>query len=257
MSKNGEKMKSELIDRVLEWRDVVLIDFENYQCIPTDLLNEDYVYYLFCGSTTTKCANAYKEMLNAYDINIIETKHVGTNFVDNRISMYIGYIFGKYSTRQVILVSNDIDYYEMYMDLKSHGYPIIYREPSLTCKEYIRRQSDYLLGNPMSKPNPQNSSNKEADALKELTSFNQKMDLILKKIEELNQHDDIKSIVENIMELNKGNPIVASSKMTHYLRNKMNMSKVETNKVLNQINTKYVELVETRGKEKFYKILLQ
>lgn len=145
----------------------------------------------------------------------------------------------------------------MYMDLKSHGYPIIYREPSLTCKEYIRRQSDYLLGNPMSKPNPQNSSNKEADALKELTSFNQKMDLILKKIEELNQHDDIKSIVEKIMELNKGNPIVASSKMTHYLRNEMNMSKVETNKVLNQINTKYVELVETRGKEKFYKILLQ
>ncbi len=34
------------------------------------------------------------------------------------------------------------------------------------------------------------------------------------------------------------------------------MSKTETNKALNQINTKYVELVETRGKEKFYNILL-
>ena len=31
-----------------------------------------------------KCANAYKEMLYAYDINIIETMHVGTNFVDNQ-----------------------------------------------------------------------------------------------------------------------------------------------------------------------------
>lgn len=57
-------MKSELLDKVLEWRDVEVVDFENYQCIPTDLLNEDYVYYLFCGATTTKCANAYKEMLN-------------------------------------------------------------------------------------------------------------------------------------------------------------------------------------------------
>ena len=195
-------------------------------------------------------------MLNVYDINIIETKHVGANFVDNRISMYIGYIFGKYSPRQVILVSNDIDYYEMYMDLKSHGYPIIYREPSLTCKESIRRQSDYLLGNPMSKPNPQNSSNKEDAVLKELTSSIQKADLILKKIEESKQQDDIKSIVEKIMELNKGDPVVASSRMTHYLRKKMKMTKTETNKTLNQINAKYIELVETRGKEKFYKILL-
>ena len=61
-------MKSELLDKVLEWRNVVVVDFENYQCIPTDLLNEEYVYYLFCGATTTKCANAYKEMLNAYDV---------------------------------------------------------------------------------------------------------------------------------------------------------------------------------------------
>ena len=58
------------------------------------------------------------------------------------------------------------------------------------------------------------------------------------------------------MELNKGDPVVASSRMTHYLRKKMKMNKAETNKTLNQINAKYVELVETRGKEKFYKILL-
>ena len=40
-------------------------------------------------------------MLEGYDINIVETKSVGTNFVDNRISMYIGYMFGKYNPRRV------------------------------------------------------------------------------------------------------------------------------------------------------------
>ena len=249
-------MKSELLERILEWRDVVVVDFENYQCIPTDLLNEEYVYYLFCGATTIKCANAYKEMLNAYDINIIETKHVGANFVDNRISMYIGYIFGKYSPRQVILVSNDIDYYEMYIDLKNHGYPIVYREPSLTCKESIRRQSDYLLGNPMSKLNPQNSSNKEVDVLKELTSSIQKADLILKKIEESKQSDNLKTIVENIMKFNNGDPNIASSKITHYLRKKLKMPKTQASTTLDRISLQYMELQETRGKEKFYKILL-
>ena len=63
-------MKSELLDRVLEWRDVVVVDFENYQCIPTDLLNEDYVYYLFCGATTAKCANAYKVQLTANSVRL-------------------------------------------------------------------------------------------------------------------------------------------------------------------------------------------
>lgn len=49
---------------------------------------------------------------------------------------------------------------------------------------------------------------------------------------------------------------MASSNLTHYLRKKMKMTKSETNKTLNKINAKYVELVETKGKEKFYKILL-
>ena len=58
------------------------------------------------------------------------------------------------------------------------------------------------------------------------------------------------------MEFNNGDPNIASSKITHYLRKKRRMTKTETNKTLNQIQAKYVELVETRGKEKFYKILL-
>ena len=145
------KKHSEIIERTLDFKSVVIVDFENYQGIPTDVLDKEYVYYLFCGSVTTKPAQKYKSMLEEYDITIVETKNVGTNFVDNRISMYIGYIFGKYNPKQIILVSNDIDYYEMMMDLKAHGYPTILREPSLTSKELLRRQTDYLFRKPLIK----------------------------------------------------------------------------------------------------------
>lgn len=139
------KKHSEIIEKTLDSKVVVIVDFENYQAIPTDLLNKDYIYYLFCGFITTKPAQEYKGMLEGYDINIVETKHIGTKIVDNRISMYIGYIFGKYNPKQVILVSNDIDYYEMMMDLKAHGYPIMLREPSLNSKEQQRREMDLMM----------------------------------------------------------------------------------------------------------------
>ena len=58
------------------------------------------------------------------------------------------------------------------------------------------------------------------------------------------------------MEFNNGDPNIASSKITHYLRKKRRMTKTEANTTLNKISTQYMELVETRGKEKFYKILL-
>ena len=86
------KKHSEIIEKTLNSKVVVIVDFENYQAIPTDLLNKDYIYYLFCGFITTKPAQEYKGMLEGYDINIVETKHIGTKIVDNRISMYIGYM---------------------------------------------------------------------------------------------------------------------------------------------------------------------
>ena len=108
----------------------------------------------------------------------------------------------------------------------------------------------------MSKLNTQSFSNKEADVLKELTSSIQKADLILKKIEESTQSENLKGIVERIMEFNNGDSNITSSKITHYLRKKIKMTKTEANTTLNKISTQYMELVETRGKEKFYKILL-
>ena len=185
------KKHSEIIERTLAFKVVVMVDFENYQGIPTDLLDKEYVYYLFCGSVTTKPAQKYKGMLEEYDITIVETKNVGTNFVDNRISMYIGYIFGKHNPKQLILVSNDIDYYEMMMDLKIHGYPIILREPSLTSKELLKRQTDYLFRKPLIKSTP-NKTESEKD--------------------EMNQ------IMKKLIKLNNGNNIIGISRVKGYLK---------------------------------------
>ena len=217
---------SEIIERTLDSKIIVIVDFENYQAIPTDLLHKEYIYYLFCGYYTTKPAQEYKDMLEGYDINIVETKSVGTNFGDNRISMYIGYMFGKYNPRLIILVSNDIDYYEMVRDLKAHGYPIIFREISISSKELLRRQTDYLFDKPMTKP-------------------------IAVKKEPVK--DDMSVMMEKLVELNNGNNIIGASKIRFYLRSNLELSESEVKETLNIIKSQ-CELTEVKGAEEFYKL---
>ena len=217
---------SEIIERTLDSKIIVIVDFENYQAIPTDLLHKEYIYYLFCGYYTTKPAQEYKDMLEGYDINIVETKSAGTNFVDNRISMYIGYMFGKYNPRLIILVSNDIDYYEMVRDLKAHGYPIIFREISISSKELLRRQTDYLFDKPMTKP-------------------------IAVKKEPVK--DDMSVMMEKLVELNNGNNIIGASKIRFYLRSNLELSESEVKETLNIIKSQ-CELTEVKGAEEFYKL---
>lgn len=211
-------MKTELVEEMLEWKNVVIVDFENYQCIPSDLLNEDYIYYLFCGVNTVTNANKYKAMLDGYDVNIIASKHTGTNFVDNRISMYIGYIFGKYSPRQIVVVSNDIDYYEMIFDLKNHGYPIVLREPSLGSKDVIKRQQEYIL-----------------------------------YVEKIKESDD--AIVKNIIEFNDGECVVGLSKLRYILRKNLNLSKEEIQSTIDMLTRGHAKPIKKKGKEMFYQLL--
>lgn len=217
---------SEIIERTLDSKIIVIVDFENYQAIPTDLLHKEYIYYLFCGYYTTKPAQEYKDMLEGYDINIVETKSVGTNFVDNRISMYIGYMFGKYNPRLIILVSNDIDYYEMVGDLKAHGYPIIFREISISSKELLRRQTDYLFDKPMTKPTA---------------------------VKKEPVKDDMSVMMEKLVELNNGNNIIGISRMKGYLKSNMKLSRREVEKTVNTIKSQ-CELIEKKGTEEFYKL---
>lgn len=211
-------MKTELVEEMLEWKNVVVIDFENYQCIPSDLLNKDYIYYLFCGVNTVTNANKYKAMLDGYDVNVIESKHTGTNFVDNRISMYIGYIFGKYSPRQIVVVSNDIDYYEMIFDLKNHGYPIVLREPSLGSKDVIKRQQEYILD-----------------------------------VEKIKESDDV--IVKNIIKFNDGECVVGLSKLRYILRKNLNLSKAEIQSTIDILTRWHAKPIKKKGKEMFYQLL--
>ena len=220
------KKHSEIIKKKLDFKVIVIVDFENYQAIPTDLLDKEYVYYLFCGFVTTKPAQEYRDMLEGYDINIVETKHTGTNFVDNRISMYIGYMFGKYNPRLIILVSNDIDYYEMVRDLKAHGYPIIFREISISSKELLRRQTDYLFDKPMTKP-------------------------IAVKKEPVK--DDMSVMMEKLVELNNGNNIIGASKIRFYLKSNLELSESEVKETVNIIKSQ-CELTEVKGAEEFYKL---
>lgn len=217
---------SEIIERTLDSKIIVIVDFENYQAIPTDLLHKEYIYYLFSGYYTTKPAQEYKDMLEGYDINIVETKSVGTNFGDNRISMYIGYMFGKYNPRLIILVSNDIDYYEMVRDLKAHGYPIIFRKISITSKELLRRQIDYLFDKPMTKPTA---------------------------VKKEPVKDDMSVMMEKLVELNNGNNIIEASKIRFYLRSNLELSESEVKETLNIIKSQ-CELTEVKGAEEFYKL---
>lgn len=133
-------------------------------------------------------------------------------------------MFGKYNPKQIILVSNDIDYYEMMMDLKAHGYPIILREPSLTSKELLRRQTDYLFS-------------KTKSTSDKLEPVKDEMDLIMKKL----------------IKLNNGNNIIGTSRMKGYLKSNMKLSRRKVQETVNKIKSQ-CELTEVKGTEEFYKL---
>lgn len=63
-------MIKEIVEENLDGKEIVIVDFENFQGVPTDLLDENGVYYLFCGKTTTKKANEYRKMLEDYNVFI-------------------------------------------------------------------------------------------------------------------------------------------------------------------------------------------
>ena len=128
----------------LSRQNVVVVDYENFQCIPSNLLDKKSIFYLFCGQCTLKKATTYVGCLPNYNIKIMCSKHSGKNFVDNKISAFIGYVFGKFKPKSVTLVSNDIDYYEMLGFMQECGFPLTIQEPSLKPEDVIKRQKKYV-----------------------------------------------------------------------------------------------------------------
>lgn len=254
-------MIEKIVKENLDGREIVIVDFENYQGVPTDLLDENGVYYLFCGKTTIKKANEYRKMLENYNVVVIETVHSGPNFVDNRISMYIGYMFGKYEPKKVILVSNDIDYFEMTDDLAKHGYPIVLREPSMSCVDLTKRQKEYVFGQSGQKATCKSktaaaditsqSLPKEAElveSIEELNRLKMKMEDTMKRLKEYERREIVeRSRVERIVELNNGNPVMPLSKIKYYLR-------YDVDEMIEIIQKDYATLVEEKGTEKVYQL---
>ena len=112
-----------LISDDLNDKVVVLVDYENIPFIPEKLLLKDSIYYLFCGKKTVKTAEQYIQTFEDKDVYINASFHIGKNYVDNKLSMYIGFIFGRFKPKKVILVSNDKDYFEMNLSLIEQDYP--------------------------------------------------------------------------------------------------------------------------------------
>lgn len=262
-----EKMVKENLDD----KEIVIVDFENFQGIPTDLLDENGVYYLFCGKTTIKKANEYRKMLEDYNVYIVETTRSGPNFVDNRISMYIGYMFGKYEPKKITLVSNDIDYFEMAADLLRHGYPIVWREPSMSCADLAKRQKEYVFGQSGQKAARKSKTaaaditsqnlEKEAELIQKVEQLKKKLENTLKRMEEFEKEQRNRervdgerkreiverSRVERIIKLNGDDPVMPLSKIKYYLRG-------DVDEMLGTIQRDYATLVEKKGAEKVYRL---
>lgn len=264
-------MKEKIVEENLDGKEIVIVDFENFQGVPTDLLDENGVYYLFCGKTTTKKANEYRKMLESYNVFIIETTRSGPNFVDNRISMYIGYMFGKYEPKKITLVSNDIDYFEMAADLLKHGYPIVLREPSMSCADLTKRQKEYVFGQSGQKAARKSKTaaaditsqnlKKEAELIQKIEQLKKRLENTLKRMEEFEKKEKNgeridkekereiveRSRVERIIKLNGGDPVMPLSKIKYYLR-------CDVDEMLGTIQRDYATLVEKKGAEKVYRL---
>ena len=264
-------MIEKIVEENLDNKEIVIVDFENFQGVPTDLLDENGIYYLFCGKTTKKNADEYRKMLEKYNIHVVETAHSGPNFVDNRISMHIGYMFGRYEPKKVTLVSNDIDYFEMVADLKEHGYPIVLREPSMSCNDLTKRQKEFVLGQSGQKATRKSKTaaaditsqnlKKEAELIQKIEQLKKKLENTLKRMEDFEKKEKNgeridgerkreiveRSQVERIIKLNGGDPIMSLSKIKYYLR-------CDVDEMLGIIQRDYSTLIEKKGAEKVYRL---
>ena len=239
----------------LSRQNVVIVDYENFQCIPSNLLDKKSIYYLFCGKSTMKKATSYVGCLPSYNIKIMCAKHVGRNFVDNKISAFIGYLFGKFKPKSVTLVSNDIDYYEMLVFMQENGFPLKIQEPSLKPEDIIKRQKEYLDWNNNC---DDEDSKKNIDAVKTIEDM--KKELIEEfKMKPVNGYlpnsEEIKTIIKN----NSGKLDIKNSDLIHIVRTKLGYEKKEANKYVEALieNQKLIKCgtMGKKGAMQMYKFI--
>lgn len=127
-----------LLKEDLDNKDVYLIDFENTGRIPKEVYsNPKNVLLVFVGNTQTE---AYKNHIKKISCVArqypIHAEKTGSNFLDNRLSLYTGMIIGRYTPRSVCIVSDDHDYTLLHNTL---------RESGIEFKQIFPKQNDAVL----------------------------------------------------------------------------------------------------------------
>lgn len=110
-------MIEKIVEENLDGKEVVVVDFENFQGIPTDLLDENGIYYLFCGKTTKKKADEYRIIYILYSLTIQYPKTDTRKLLDYR-NLYITIIYSSYIAKQKGGMS-----YENYKSIKNANLP--------------------------------------------------------------------------------------------------------------------------------------
>lgn len=238
----------------LSRQNVVIVDYENFQCIPSNLLDKKSIYYLFCGKSTMKKATSYVGCLPSYNIKIMCAKHVGRNFVDNKISAFIGYLFGKFKPKSVTLVSNDIDYYEMLGFMQENGFPLKIQEPSLKPEDVIKRQKEYLDWN----------DSCDDEDLKKDTNTPSVENIKKESIEEfemkpVNGYLPTSEEIKAIIKANSGKLDIKNNDLIHIVRSGLGYKKKEANKYVEALieNKKLVKCgtMGKKGAMQIYKLI--
>lgn len=123
---------NEVLKVNLNGKNVCITDFENTNFISNEYLNKDYIHYVFTGPTTHEYWLNYKSKLHSnFSIFEVYSDHIGKNFVDNNISLYVGLIFGLYDVKKVVLVSEDNDYKIMTKTLMERQLPFELVKPGI------------------------------------------------------------------------------------------------------------------------------
>lgn len=123
---NPEKKESfikSLLKEDLNDKDVYLIDFENTGRIPREVYsNPKNVLLVFVGNTQTEAYKNHIQKISCVARQYpVHAEKTGSNFLDNRLSLYTGMIIGRYTPRSVCIVSDDHDYTLLHNTLKECG----------------------------------------------------------------------------------------------------------------------------------------
>lgn len=127
-----------LLKEDLNNKDVFLIDFENTGRIPRGVYsNPKNVLLVFVGNTQIE---AYKNHIKKISCVArqypVHAEKTGSNFLDNRLSLYTGMIVGRYTPRSICIVSDDHDYALLHNTL---------RESGIAFKQIFPKQNDAVL----------------------------------------------------------------------------------------------------------------